>query len=68
MMLFQKEKTVKIIFFFYIYGKNYNGWSARKNCRFRVCKLINKLKDAQFGSIYDYVQCNVNYDDKLCVS
>lgn len=44
-MLFYKEKIVKIIFFFYIYGKNYNGWSVWKNCRFRVCKLINKFKD-----------------------
>lgn len=28
-----------------------------KKCRFRVCKFIDKLNDAQFGSIYDYVQC-----------
>lgn len=57
MMLFQKEKTVKIIFFLLYLWQKLNGWSARKKCRFRVCKFIDKLNDAQFGSIYDYVQC-----------
>lgn len=69
MMLFQKEKTVKIIFFFYIYGKNYNGWSARKNAGL---EYVNLLINSMTHSLDPFmIMCNakdVNYDDKLCVS